>query len=136
MNEPHLRVRPKALTDFLIQRYAIQPGQTLCLPLGRPDASDHYRALYCWCLDKLAQYHRFVPDEQVCLIQKDLERLLVEFGGDAPVEPCEVSACTVAHLFETTPRLPRMFPARQLRRRTKRPTRDNVIPFKRSKNHE
>ena len=136
MNEPRLRVRPKALTDFLIQRYRIQPGHALCVPLGHPEAPDHYRALYYWCLDKLAQYHRFVPDEQVCLIQKELERLLVAFDGDAPVEPCEVSAGSIARLFETTPRLPRVFPARQLGRRPKRPTRNNVIPFKRSRNHD
>ena len=136
MNEPYLRVRPKALTDFLIQRYRIQPGDALCLPLGHPEAPDHYRALYYWCLDRLALYHRFVPDEQVNLIQSDLEQLLVEEGGDAPVEACEVSAGSVADLFETTARLPRVFPARQLGRRPKRPTRNNIIPFKRSKNHD
>ena len=134
MNEAVLRVRPRALAEYLRHRYAVQPGQGLCLVLGHPDAGDNGQALTAWVRDAVERHGGLGLCDQVQTIEHELCGLMVDAGiVDEAALGCAVPAGVVARIFGRTPiNNSALAPTPSTRSRV---DADNVIPFRGGPSH-
>ena len=104
MTELTQQMRPQAVSDYLCQRYRIQPGQALCVALNQPRASDNYQALLAWVREIIQDYRDLEPAQQVSAIEYELcERMIAAGFIDGSEDGYDVPAHALANLFDAVP---------------------------------
>lgn len=137
MSEPNIRIRPRAVAEYLRHRYRVQPGSALSIPLGQPDAGDNFRALEAWAHTAVYRHSGLAPAEQMEAIERELCNRMLKAGiVDEISDARDVPVGLVARLFDGSSSRSRRCRGRPGSNATAGSNPGNVIRFPRREDHD